>query len=523
MLSKYGLSAVALLASLAQPALAQVSTKCNPMNTTCPADPAFGMDFNFNFNSTPSTDAWETTVGPVKYTAENGAEFTIAKQGDSPTIRTKFYFFWGRTEVHLRAATGKGIVSSMMWLSDTLDEVDWEFLGVNNDALSNYFGKGVEDWHNGGTHPVTGSVHDNFHNYTCVWTKEKLEWWIDGQNVRTLTPNEANNTQAYPQTPMRLSLGIWAGGDPRMAKGTQEWAGGATDYGAGPFTMYVKSAQVTDYSSGKEYSFGDKSGSWESIKITEGNSTVKEALLAEPSKSVSEKFDALNPTAKTAVYASSVGVGCALIAFGLWYFIRQRKRGAAEAELAAKRAEEERLELEGFHKRGVDPDSFAGATGTEYNAQEFSKNGMVQENTYNVPATQEKTVWDAAPVAAGAGAVGVGAAAGMHSYSDSPNGQGQVVSPLRTQSPGMPPSGPLPIAPSRSASRGGYTQIGSPDGSGMHSPPPPMSPPSQGYTDHGFGNQQSFNNGGYGGANQGYWDNNGSQGGYQGGYQGGFR
>ncbi|KAF9875209.1 glycosyl hydrolase family 16 [Colletotrichum karsti] len=496
MLSQYTLSAVALLASLAQPALAQVSTKCNPMNTTCPADPAFGMDFNFNFNATPSTDAWETTVRPVKYTSENGAEFTISKQGDSPTIRTKFYFFFGRTEIHMRAATGKGIVSSMMWLSDTLDEVDWEFLGVNNDALSNYFGKGVEDFKNGAEHPVTGSIHDDFHNYTTVWTKDQLEWWVDGNMVRKLLPADANNTKAYPQTPMRLSLGIWAGGDPRMAPGTREWAGGDTDYAAGPYTMYVKSAQVTDYSSGKEYSFGDKSGSWESIKITDGNSTVKEALLAEPSKSVSEKFDSLNPTAKTAVYASGVGVGCALIAFGLWYFIRQRKRGAAENRLREAKAEEERLEMERFQKSGIDPDSFNGSTGTEYNARDWSKNGMVQENSYSVPATQEKSVWDAAPAAA----VGAGAATGMQSYSDSRNGQTPVLPPLRTQSPSAPPSGPLPMAPSRNVSSGGYSRLGSPD---QHSPPP-MSPPHGGYSDNAFGNQQGFGNNSYGGANQGY-------------------
>ncbi|CAI0641387.1 unnamed protein product [Colletotrichum noveboracense] len=499
MLSQYTLSAVALLASLAQPAIAQVSTKCNPMNTTCPADPAFGMDYTFNFNATPSTDAWETTVRPVTYTADNGAEFTISKQGDSPTIRTKFYFFFGRTEIHMRAATGKGIVSSMMWLSDTLDEVDWEFLGVKNDALSNFFGKGVEDFKNGATHAVSGSIHDDFHNYTTVWTKDQLEWWVDGSQVRVLKATDANNTAAYPQTPMRLSLGIWAGGDPRMAAGTREWAGGDTDYAAGPYTMYVKSAQVTDYSSGKEYSFGDKTGSWESIKITDGNSTVKEALLAEPSKSVSEKFDSLNPTAKTAVYASGVGVGCALIAFGLWYFIRQRKRGAAEARMREAKAEEERLEMERFQKSGIDPDSFNGSTGTEYNARDFSKNGMVQETAYSVPATQEQAVWDAAPAAA-AGAGAVGAAGGMRAYSDSRTGT-PVLPPLRTQSPSVPPSGPLPMAPSRSTSHGGYSRLGSPD---QHSPPP-MSPPHGGYSDNAFGNQQGgFGNDGYGGGNQGY-------------------
>ncbi|KAL0937105.1 glycosyl hydrolase family 16 [Colletotrichum truncatum] len=505
MLSRYTLSAVALLASLAQPAVAQVSTKCNPMNTTCPADPAFGMDYNFNFNATPSTDAWETTVRPVKYTAENGAEFTISKQGESPTIRTKFYFFFGRTEIHLRAATGKGIVSSMMWLSDTLDEVDWEFLGVKNDALSNFFGKGVEDFKNGAEHAVSGSIHSDFHNYTTVWTKDKLEWWVDGALVRTLLPAQANNGQSYPQTPMRLSLGIWAGGDPRMAPGTREWAGGDTDYAAGPYTMYVKSAQVTDYSSGKEYSFGDKSGSWESIKITEGNSTVKEALLEEPSKSMKEKFETLSPTAKTAVAASSVGVGCALIAFGLWYFFRQRRRGAAEAALAARRAEEERLEMERFQKSGIDPDSFNGATGTEYNAKDFSKNGMVQENSYSVPATQDRAVWDTAP------AITAGAAGGMPSYTNAPNGQTPTLPPLRTQSPSVPPSGPLPMAPARTASHGGYSRLGSPD---QHSPPP-MSPPHGGYSDNAFGNQQNYGNNGFGGANQGYWNNGGSQGGFR--------
>ncbi|TDZ29613.1 putative extracellular glycosidase [Colletotrichum spinosum] len=506
MLSRYALTAATLLASLAHPVLAQTSTDCNPMEKDCPADPAFGMDYNFNFNTTPSTDAWKMKVGPIKYTAENGAEFTINKQGDSPTLQSKFYFFFGRTEVHLKAATGKGIVSSMMWLSDTLDEVDWEFLGVKNDALSNYFGKGVEDWHNGAEHPVSGSIHDDFHNYTCVWTKDQLEWWVDGAKVRTLLPAEANNTKAYPQTPMRISLGIWAGGDPRMAQGTREWAGGDTDYAAGPYTMYVKSAQVTDYSSGKEYTFGDRTGSWESIKVASGNSTIKEALLEEPSKTMRERFSGLSPTAKIAVAASSVGVGCALIAFGLFYFIRQRRRGAAEAALAARRAEEERLEMERFQKSGIDPDSFAGATGTEYHASEFNKNGTVQ-STQNIPVSQEGA-WDMAPAAAaGAGAVG---AAGMHSYTDSPHGQTPVLPPLNTHSPGLPPSGPLPMAPSRSASQGGYSRIGSPD---QHSPPP-MSPP-HGYSDQSFGQQQGFNNGGYGGANQGQWNNGNPQGGFR--------
>lgn len=264
-------SALGLLASttLFCNVAAQVKTDCQPLNRTdCPPDPAFGMEYNFNFNTTPSSSTWETTVNPVTYDSANGATFTLKKQGDSPTIRSKFYIFFGRVEVWMKAAAGTGIISSVMLLSDDLDEIDWEFMGGDASRVeTNYFGKGVQDNTKALYFPVKGGILDDFHNYTTVWTKDSLEFHIDGTLVRTLLPKDANNTLFYPQTPMRISLGIWAGGDPSLPKGTREWAGGDTDYSKGPFTMYVKNALVQDFSSGKQYTYGDKSGSWESIRI----------------------------------------------------------------------------------------------------------------------------------------------------------------------------------------------------------------------------------------------------------------
>jgi beta-glucanase (GH16 family) len=263
--------ASALLASLiASPVLAQLHTDCNPTLKDCPADAAFATAHTFNFNSTPATGLWNTSAGTVGYDAENGASFTISKKGYSPTLTSNFYFFWGRTEVIMKAANGTGIISSIVWGSDDLDEVDWEFRGTDTaNAQSNYYGKGVTNSSSGGTHAVTGNVQTEWHNYTNVWTDEKLEWWIDGALVRTLTPAAANSSRNYPQTPMKLMLGIWAGGDSSQAAGTIEWAGGATDYDNGPYTMYVKSARVEDYSKGTEYSYGDRTGSSSSIKITQ--------------------------------------------------------------------------------------------------------------------------------------------------------------------------------------------------------------------------------------------------------------
>lgn len=270
MLSRHLLPAAVALFGLAT---AQVHTDCDPMEKDdCPPNPAFGMEHSWEFNSTPNGQLWEQVVGPMTYDNDAGATFTIKKQGDSPTIRTKFYIFFGRIEFSLKAASGKGIVSSMMMLSDNLDEIDWEFIGTNTShGSTNFFGKGIEDYTNGEWHAMSVSPQDDYHNYTTVWTKDKMDFWLDEQLVRTVVAADTNHngTDTYPQTPMRLSLGIWAGGDPSLNEWTREWAGGDTNYGDAPFHMHVKSAHIEDYSSGKLYKWGDRSGDWESIEMVE--------------------------------------------------------------------------------------------------------------------------------------------------------------------------------------------------------------------------------------------------------------
>jgi hypothetical protein len=82
-----------------------------------------------------------------------------------------------------------------------------------------------------------------------------------------LNAGDANGGHNFPQTPCNVRLGIWAGGDPKNPQGTIDWAGGETDYGDSPFTMTVKSVRVSDASTGTQYVYGDKTGSYQSIKV----------------------------------------------------------------------------------------------------------------------------------------------------------------------------------------------------------------------------------------------------------------
>jgi hypothetical protein len=66
---------------------------------------------------------------------------------------------------------------------------------------------------------------------------------------------------------MRVKLGNWAGGGPGQSKGTVEWAGGDVDFSKGPFKMYAREVSITNNNPACSYEYGDRSGSYESIKV----------------------------------------------------------------------------------------------------------------------------------------------------------------------------------------------------------------------------------------------------------------
>lgn len=113
------------------------------------------------------------------------------------------------------------------------------------------------------------------HVYSIEWTSKAVNWIIDGATVRTLTYDEAKGGTGFPQTPMQIKLGTWVAGRPDAAPGTIQWAGGMADFSAAPFNAYYKSISVVDYAGGdfptsksvKEYIYGDKSGSYQSIQV----------------------------------------------------------------------------------------------------------------------------------------------------------------------------------------------------------------------------------------------------------------
>ncbi|KAB2568720.1 putative glycosidase crf1 [Lasiodiplodia theobromae] len=266
----------AALAALISSSSAQLTTACNPMNTTqapCPENAGLCQTAPHVTDFSKGADSrWVVADGTdLKYTGD-GADFTISGRYQAPTIETDFYIFYGRVSVAMKSSPGVGIISSVTLASDDLDEIDWEFLGGNNTMVhSDYFGKGngtVSDRE--GDHDVA-TPHDSWHTYTIDWTEDKIDWIIDDVTVRTMHYADALDGHNFPQTPMKVRMGTWAGGDPDKSYWTRLWAGGNTTYTeeAGmPWTMTVKDVEITNYNPAEHYKYTDTTGDSSSIAKT---------------------------------------------------------------------------------------------------------------------------------------------------------------------------------------------------------------------------------------------------------------
>ncbi|RMZ66419.1 glycosyl hydrolase family 16 [Pyrenophora seminiperda CCB06] len=255
-------------------AAAQTFTDCNPMEKTCPNDPAMPQTWETDFTAgKASVKGWKVTSGNITY-GPDGAQFTITKPGEGPTIGSEGFFHFGYVEVVMKAAPGQGIISSIVLQSDNLDEVDWEWIGgVDSRVQQNYFGKGNTTTFDRMIEAPVANNQNAFHKYALNWTAESLTWIVDDKPTRTLKFADANGGKNYPQTPCNVRLGNWAGGDSKDA-GTIQWAGGKVNYAAAPFTMTVKSVKVINYSPGKEYTYSDKTGAFGSIKVVEAGNAA---------------------------------------------------------------------------------------------------------------------------------------------------------------------------------------------------------------------------------------------------------
>lgn len=208
-------------------------------------------------------------TGTLDYTSE-GADFSMKTENSSTLLVSNFYIFFGVMEAHVKMAKGAGVISSVVLQSDDLDEIDWEWVGYNTSGVqSDFFGKGNTTTSDRGGYHYVPNADTEFHNYTSYWDKDRLEWWIDGDLVRTVNYSEPLTVYGknYPQTPCQVKISNWPVGVKGQSQGNLDWGGGLVDWSDVPFTMSVSKVRVQDFHTGKEYKYNGTTGTRESIEV----------------------------------------------------------------------------------------------------------------------------------------------------------------------------------------------------------------------------------------------------------------
>ncbi|KAK7540805.1 concanavalin A-like lectin/glucanase domain-containing protein [Phyllosticta citribraziliensis] len=235
---------------------------CNPMKapqqSPCPLMPGLNnprkITFDFAHEAKPATvggwNALNNSSG-VAWT-KDGAEFTVSKRGDRPTIELDSYIWYGRVDVEMQAAKGSDVLNAISIVSDTGDEINWQMSGSElRMPKSGYAGQGVQGRRRDHL-PMSTSTYDNepiYHTYSIDWSEERIQWEVDNEVVRTMVPQETSGGAVYPQTPSRVRIGVTADG------------GAAVNASAtAPLKMYVRKVMVKNDYHSQYYEFVDRSG-----------------------------------------------------------------------------------------------------------------------------------------------------------------------------------------------------------------------------------------------------------------------
>ncbi|KAJ2724641.1 putative glycosidase CRH2 [Coemansia sp. Benny D115] len=258
-----------------------------------------------DYKGDPAKTAFVSQFEPSHAKQDNGElVMELVKQSDgkgfgATVINTRAIQYGTVSTVMRSGSTSGGVVSSFIIRNDRVgDEIDFEFVGGDRSTVqSNYYWHDQLDYTKMIKSPVLPDTTSNYHTYAIQWTPDKIVWLVNGNAFRTVsraeTWDKASNTFKFPDAEAYISYSIWDGGS--GAKGTSDWAGGAINWGSGPFNMAVKSISIDCYYKGNETTYTPPN----SGKDDEDKTSDEEDSESSTVKSATSKTDSAK-TSKTA-------------------------------------------------------------------------------------------------------------------------------------------------------------------------------------------------------------------------------
>lgn len=201
-----------------------------------PVDGAFLIDLTQGFDGqTQALSNWLMDVGWLKADFSphnvrfdsNGMTLSVTRRNGGPTpyVSAEFervgFYGYGRYEVVMKPGNMPGVVSSFFThtgphLDDIHSEIDFEFVGDKpREVHTNYFWDGASDAVDIG---LGFDASEDFHLYAFEWLPDRITWYVDGIEVRTVAAEAAR--VPIPSAAGRVMANIWAANGQML-----EWVG----------------------------------------------------------------------------------------------------------------------------------------------------------------------------------------------------------------------------------------------------------------------------------------------------------
>lgn len=290
---------------------------------------------------------WLYTGTILDYDDENSMILAMPQYSGGSVLTSARDVWYGKVSVRMKTSHLAGVITAFILFSGVEDELDYEWVGTDLDvSQTNYYFEGTLDY--GKSHNITEigmDSFDDYHIYEIDWHEEYTTWSVDGVVGRTLYRNETWNetlqAYKYPQTPSRIHLSIWPGGNSTNAPGTIAWAGGEINWDAtditdpGYYYAIINEVNVTCYDppsgtikngtesysfmsgdsflgsnvmiSNKRYVLGSSKGT--GLDLDAGVSSVSSATTSQTSTSTKSSSTSTHSTDSSSSQQSTTSVG----------------------------------------------------------------------------------------------------------------------------------------------------------------------------------------------------------------------
>ena len=186
-------------------------------------------------NATIEDDVLKITAKKETY---RGYSYTSARM----KTQNKFSFTYGRVEVRAKLPSGGGTWPAIWMLGDAITTMGWPACGeidimehtgndqgITSSAIHNASGYGNTPYVNHAEY--VSDVSTSFHTYGIDWTKDKIDFTVDGVVHYTYNPADKTSSNWPFNKPQFIILNVAMGGD----------LGGSID------TAFVESTLEIDY------------------------------------------------------------------------------------------------------------------------------------------------------------------------------------------------------------------------------------------------------------------------------------